>query len=65
MRSTKRDREAIQAYVEQQAREAVIHVEKAASELVGPVRRNIWDAQCAEAEEAGRGPGHLGHGWWR
>jgi hypothetical protein len=36
MRATKRQTEAIRAYVEDQAHEAVVHLEKAASELVGP-----------------------------
>src|ERR1022692_852008 len=46
MRSTKREREAIRAYVEDQAHEEVVHLEKAASELVGPVRHDIWDVHC-------------------
>jgi hypothetical protein len=43
MRATKRQTEAIRAYVEDQAHEAVVHLEKAASELVGPVRHDIWE----------------------
>jgi hypothetical protein len=43
MRATKRQTEAIRAYIESQAHEAVVHLEKAASELVGPVRHDIWD----------------------
>ncbi len=44
--ATKREKDAIRAYVESQAHEDVIHLEKAASELVGPVRHDIWDAHC-------------------
>ena len=43
MRATKRQTEAICAYVEDQAHEKVVHLEKAASQLVGPVRHDIWD----------------------
>ena len=49
MRATKRQTEAIRAYVEDQAHEDVVHLEKAASELVGPVRHDIWDVHCAES----------------
>jgi hypothetical protein len=38
MRATKRQTDAVRAYVEDQAQEQVVHLEKAASELVGPVR---------------------------
>jgi hypothetical protein len=41
--------EAIRAYVADQAGEAIIHAEKAASELVGPVRHDIWDVHCAKS----------------
>ena len=44
-----RDRDAIRAYVEAEAGEAVIHLERAASELVGPVRHDIWDVHCADS----------------
>jgi hypothetical protein len=47
MRASKRDREAIRVYVESQAHEEAIHLEKSASELVGPVRHDIWDVQCS------------------
>jgi hypothetical protein len=47
MRSTKREKDEIRAYVEAQAHEDVVHVEKAASELIGPVRHDIWDVHCA------------------
>ncbi len=49
MRATKRERDEIRAYVESQADEEVVHLEKAASELVGPVRHDIWDVHCAES----------------
>jgi hypothetical protein len=49
MHATKRQTEAIRAYVEGQAREEVVHLEKAASELVGPVRHDIWDVHCADS----------------
>jgi hypothetical protein len=49
MHATKRQTEAIRAYVEGQAREQVVHLEKAASELVGPVRHDIWDVHCADS----------------
>lgn len=41
-----RERQAIVAYVESQAKEAVLHAERAASELVGPARHEIWDVHC-------------------
>jgi hypothetical protein len=49
MRATKRQTEAIRAYVETQAHEEVVHLEKAASELVGPVRHDIWDVHCIDS----------------
>ena len=49
MRATKREKDSIRAYVEDQAHEAVIHVEKAASEMVGQVRHDIWDVHCADS----------------
>ena len=49
MRATKRQTEATRSYVEDQAHEQVIHLEKAASELVGPVRHDIWDVHCADS----------------
>src|SRR5579859_2122073 len=49
MRATKRQTEAVRAYVEDQAHEEVVHLEKAASELVGPVRHDIWDVHCADS----------------
>ncbi len=48
MRSPRREKETVQAYVEEQAHERVVHVEKVASELVGPVRHDIWDVHAAE-----------------
>lgn len=47
MRSPQREKEAVRAYVEEQAHEGVIHVEKVGSELVGPVRHDIWDVHAA------------------
>lgn len=49
MRASKRQTEAIRAYAEDQAHEQVIHLEKAASELVGPVRHDIWDVHCTDS----------------
>ncbi len=46
MRSTQQQKDAVRAYVEDQAHEHVVHVEMAASELVGPVRHDIWDVHC-------------------
>jgi len=46
MRATKREQDEIRTYVKDQAHEEVIHLEKAASELVGPVRHDIWDVHC-------------------
>lgn len=46
-RSTRiRPEEQVRLYVEDQAHEPVAHVEKVASELVGPVRHDIWDVHC-------------------
>lgn len=44
-----REQNAIRTYVESQADERVVHLEKAASELVGTVRHDIWDVHCASA----------------
>lgn len=49
MRASKREKDEIQAYVEGQAHEAVVHLEKAASEMIGPVRHDIWDVHCADS----------------
>ncbi|MDX3188636.1 hypothetical protein PV458_09555 [Streptomyces sp. MN03-5084-2B] len=43
------EKDEIRAYVEEQAHEEVVHLEKAASERVGPVRHDIWDVRCAES----------------
>src|SRR6266516_3170481 len=48
MRATKRQTEAVRTYAEGQASEQVIHLEKVASELVGPVRHDIWDVHCTD-----------------
>ena len=49
MRTTRRQTEAVRAYVEREAHEPVVHLEKAASELVGPVRHDIWDVHCTDS----------------
>lgn len=49
MRSSAREKDEIRAYTESQAREEVVHLEKVASELVGPVRHDIWDVHCTES----------------
>ena len=49
MRASKRQTEAVRSYVEREAHEQVIHLEKAASELVGPVRHDIWDVHCIDS----------------
>jgi hypothetical protein len=48
-RDRKHDEEEIRAYVEREADEDVVHVELAASELVGPVRHEIWDVHCTDS----------------
>jgi hypothetical protein len=47
VRATELEKDEIHAYVEDQAHEEVVHLEKAASELVGPARHDIWDVHCA------------------
>jgi hypothetical protein len=37
------------SYVEREAHEQVVHLEKAASELVGPIRHDIWDVHCTDS----------------
>ncbi len=49
MEATKTETESIRAYAEGQAEEAVVHLEKAASEMVGPVRHDIWDVHCSDS----------------
>lgn len=49
MHTTKRQTKAIRAYVESQAHEKVVHLEKSASELVGPVRHDIWGVHCIDS----------------
>lgn len=41
--------EAIRRYVEDQAHEKVVHVEQASTEMVGPVRHDIWDVHCVDS----------------
>jgi len=43
------DEAAIRAYVADQADEEVVHVEHAASEMVGPVRHEVWDVHCTDS----------------
>lgn len=47
VRATELEKDEIRAYVEDQAHEEVVHLEKTSSELVGPVRHDIWDVHCA------------------
>jgi hypothetical protein len=49
LRATQREKAEIQAYVEGQAHEPVVHLEKAASEMVGPARHDIWDVHCEDS----------------
>jgi hypothetical protein len=49
VRVSKGEENTIRAFVEDQAHEEVIHLEKAASELVGPVGHGIWDVHCPES----------------
>jgi hypothetical protein len=53
MDAAKAESDAIRTYAEGQSEEAVVHLEKAASEMVGPVRHDIWDVHCS------------GSRWWR
>jgi hypothetical protein len=49
MRVTRNEQNAIRWYVEKETSEAVVHLEKAASELIGPVRHDIWDVHCEDS----------------
>lgn len=49
MRATRPERQEIAEYIAVQAHEDVVHVEKVASEMVGPVRHDIWDVHCPES----------------
>jgi hypothetical protein len=49
MPSNAAEKNAIRAYVEDQAGETVVHLEKVASELVGLARHDIWDVHCADS----------------
>jgi hypothetical protein len=49
LRATKRQREWVRSYVEREAHEQVVQLEKAASELVGPVRHDVWDVRCTDS----------------
>ncbi|MEU6515131.1 hypothetical protein [Streptomyces sp. NPDC046978] len=46
---TEQEKQDIQLYVEDQARESVVHLEKVASEMVGPARHDIWDVHCEDS----------------
>lgn len=46
MSASEHEKDEIRAYVESQAHEEPVHLEKAASELVGPARHDIWDVHC-------------------
>jgi hypothetical protein len=43
------DEAAIRAYVAERADQDVVHVEHAASEMVGPVRHEVWDVGCTNS----------------
>jgi hypothetical protein len=47
MRTTKRETNAIREYIEEQAHEVVVHLEKVASERIGPARHDIWDVHAS------------------
>jgi hypothetical protein len=49
VRASEREKDAIPSYVADQAHEEVVHLEKAASELVGLVRPDFWDVHCPES----------------
>jgi len=42
----RREGDELYAYVESQAHEEAVHLEKAPSEMVGPVRHDIWNVYC-------------------
>lgn len=48
-RVTKRETEAVRSYVEGQSHENVVHLEKVATERVGPTRYDIWDVHCSDS----------------
>jgi hypothetical protein len=43
------EKDDIRAYAEDGLDEAVVHLEKVGSELVGPRRHDIWDVHCADS----------------
>lgn len=49
MRSTQREKDHVRIYLEQQAREDVVHLEKVGSEVVGLNRHDIWDVHCPDS----------------
>lgn len=49
MPDDERQKETVRRYVEDQGHEEVVHLEKVASEQVGPARHDIWDVHCPES----------------
>jgi hypothetical protein len=49
LRASQREKDEIRRYIESQAHEEVVHLEKVASEVVGSVRHDIWDVHCPES----------------
>lgn len=49
MHAGKAEIKSIRTYTEDQVQEAVVHVEQVASEMVGPVRHDIWDVHCSDS----------------
>lgn len=49
VRARDRDKADIEAYVAAQVGEEVVHLEKVASEMVGPTRHEIWDVHCTDS----------------
>jgi hypothetical protein len=47
--ATNSEKDEIRAYAKDQLGEAVVHLEKVGSELVGPKRHDIWDVHCADS----------------
>ena len=49
MRATEQEKQDVRLYVEDQAGETVVHLEKVASEIVGPAGHDIWDVHCEDS----------------
>lgn len=49
MKARRVEEDTVRTYVEAEADEVVVHLEKVASELVGPVRHDIWDVHCPDS----------------